>query len=132
MADRDRATVDVQLVVIDAECVAAIDDLYREGFIELPQADVVDGQIVLLEQFRHGEYRADAHFVGFQARHGDTAIDPEGLQALPLGKPGIHEYLRRRAVRKLRRVTGRDRAALDDSLEAREPFGRRGPHTFVC
>src|SRR5690349_19316818 len=53
MADRDCAAVDVDLVGVDAELVAAIDHLHGEGFVELPQADVVDGEAVALEEARY-------------------------------------------------------------------------------
>src|SRR4051794_31235672 len=60
MADRDRAAVDVDLVRIDAELVAAIQHLHRESLVQLPQVDVVDAEAMALEQPRHREYRADA------------------------------------------------------------------------
>src|SRR5690606_5678228 len=41
MADRDRAAVDVVDVGIDAEGVTTVEALAREGFVELPQVDVV-------------------------------------------------------------------------------------------
>src|SRR5690349_23043410 len=37
MADRDRAAVDVELVVRDAELVAAVEHLNGEGLVQLPQ-----------------------------------------------------------------------------------------------
>ena len=40
MADGDRAAVDVQLLGVDAEPVAAVDHLHGEGFVQLPQVDV--------------------------------------------------------------------------------------------
>ena len=46
MADRDRAAVDVQLLGIDAELVAAVDHLHGERFVQLPQVDVVDPEAV--------------------------------------------------------------------------------------
>src|ERR1700742_2783303 len=55
MADRNRAAVDVELVGIDAELVAAIDHLDRKGFIEFPEIDVVDLQAVALEPPRYGD-----------------------------------------------------------------------------
>ena len=42
MADRDRAAVDVQPVVGNAEPVAAVDHLHGERFVQLPQIDVLD------------------------------------------------------------------------------------------
>src|SRR5277367_1661583 len=61
MADRDRAAIDVVFGGIDAEPVAAIEALAGEGFVQLPDVDIVDLQTLALEQFRHGEHRADAH-----------------------------------------------------------------------
>src|SRR5215510_12561235 len=52
MAERDRATAHVELVVRDAELVAAVDHLHREGFVELPEIDVRDGLARALEQLR--------------------------------------------------------------------------------
>jgi hypothetical protein len=36
MADRDRAAVDVQAIVGDAEPIPAVDHLHGERFVELP------------------------------------------------------------------------------------------------
>src|SRR6185295_14444158 len=41
MAERDRAAVHVQLVVRDADAVAAIDHLDGEGLVQLPEVDVL-------------------------------------------------------------------------------------------
>src|SRR5688500_9868557 len=41
MADRDAAAVDIDAIGIDVETVAAIDHLYREGLVYLPQSDIV-------------------------------------------------------------------------------------------
>src|SRR5579864_4113286 len=63
MADRDRTAIDVVFGGIDAELVAAIQALARERLVQLPDVDVVDLQAMALQQFRHGEHRADAHLV---------------------------------------------------------------------
>src|SRR5713101_1776181 len=47
MADRDRAAIDVELVIGDAEPVSAIDHLAGERLVQFPQIDVVDRQPVL-------------------------------------------------------------------------------------
>src|SRR5437867_731423 len=65
MADRDRAAVDVVLLGVDAELVARIQALASEGFVQLPEIDVVDLEAMALQQFWHGVDRADAHLVGF-------------------------------------------------------------------
>src|SRR5579872_917236 len=49
VADRDRAAVDVEFFGVDAELVAAVDHLHREGFVELPQSDVSNFEAVTAE-----------------------------------------------------------------------------------
>src|SRR3954447_24078548 len=61
VADRDAAAVDVELLGIDLERVAAVDDLAGERLVELPQADVLDGQPGVGKQLRHRRDRTDAH-----------------------------------------------------------------------
>src|SRR6186997_965009 len=63
VADRDRPAGHVEPVVGDAERVAAVEDLAGERLVQLPDADVVDGETEPLEQLRHGEHRADAHLL---------------------------------------------------------------------
>src|ERR1700677_3495787 len=48
VSDRDRAAVNVQALVGDAERVPAVDGLHGEGFVELPQANIVDAETVAL------------------------------------------------------------------------------------
>ena len=86
MADGDGAAVDVEPVVGDAELVAAVDHLHREGLVQLPQADVVDLEAGALEQPRHREHRADAHLVGLAAGDREAAEDAERLEAALLGQ----------------------------------------------
>src|SRR5215203_187245 len=74
VADGDGAAVDVVLCRIDAEAVAAVERLHGERLVELPQADVVDGEPVLLEELRHREDRADAHLVGVAAGDRHAAV----------------------------------------------------------
>src|SRR5581483_954353 len=54
MADRDRSAVDVQFFRVDAELVAAVDDLDGECFVQLPEIDVADLESMTLEQPGHG------------------------------------------------------------------------------
>src|SRR4051794_5699558 len=44
MTDSDRATIDIELVGIDVELVAAIDHLDRISLVELPEINIVDLQ----------------------------------------------------------------------------------------
>src|SRR5438034_1082537 len=67
VADRDATAVDVELVGIDLERVAAVDDLAGERLVQFPEADVLDREPGVREQLRHGGYRADAHLAGRDA-----------------------------------------------------------------
>src|SRR5215813_5667993 len=108
MADRDRAAVDVELLRIDAELVAAIDHLHRIGLVELPEIDVVNLQIVTLQQSGDRGDRADAHLVRLDAGGDKAAEDPERLQALLRGDLVAHDHAGRSAVRKLAGIAGAD------------------------
>src|SRR6185436_10443539 len=50
MAERDGAAVHVEALVRDADAVAAVNHLDREGFVQLPQVDVADVLASLLEE----------------------------------------------------------------------------------
>src|SRR4051794_24711134 len=133
MAHRDRAAVDIDLVGVDAELVAAIQHLHRESFVQLPQADVVDGQAMTLEQARHGEYRADAHLVRLAAGGDEAAEDAERVQPALCRFLVAHDHARAGAVRKLAGIAGGDRKSLaTDGLEAGEAFcGGLGARALV-
>src|SRR5690606_35280509 len=85
MADGDGATGDVESVVVDTEGITAVQHLAGEGFVELPDIDIVHPEPVNPEQLGHGEYRADAHLVRFATRHHEAPQGTEGLKARPLG-----------------------------------------------
>ena len=48
MPHRDRSAIDVENFVRDPQMVAAGDHLTGEGFVQLPQADILDLQAVRL------------------------------------------------------------------------------------
>src|SRR3954464_4891523 len=75
VADGNRPAIDVELLRIDPEPVAAVQHLAGEGLVQLPQVDVLDPQTVLLQQLGDGEDRADAHLVGCATGHGHAAIN---------------------------------------------------------
>src|SRR3954447_8826119 len=108
MADRDRTAVDVVLLGIDAELVARIEALAGEGFIELPEIDVVDLQAMALQEFRHGVDRADAHLVRLAAGRRPRNETAERVEAALLGVLGFHQHDRRRTVRELAGIAGGD------------------------
>src|SRR4051812_19551294 len=108
MADRDRAAVDVVLVGIDAELVARIEALAGEGFVELPEIDVVDLQAMTLQQLRHGKDRADAHLVRLATRRRPSDEAAHRIEAALLRVLGFHQHNGCGAVRQLAGVAGRD------------------------
>ena len=69
MPDRDRPAVDVVLLGINPEFLAAVQRLYGKGLVELPEVDVVDAETVSLKQAGDRPYRPDSHLVGLEARH---------------------------------------------------------------
>src|SRR4029077_838274 len=97
---------DVELVVVDAEPVAAVDDLDRERFVELPEVDVVYLEAMRLEQLRHREHGTDAHLVRIAAGDGDAAIDSERLEVALAGELGVHQHASASAVGELRGIAG--------------------------
>src|SRR5690606_38150853 len=108
MADGDRAAVDVQALVRDPEPVAAVEHLDGEGFVQLPEVDVVDFQAGTVEQLGHREHRADPHLVGFAAGDREAAEIAERLQPLLLGQFRLHDDAGTGAVGELARVAGRN------------------------
>src|SRR3546814_10615381 len=106
MADRYRAAVDVEFVVVDAELVAAIDHLTGERFIQFPEADVRHSQAIAFEQLRNREHRTDAHLVRLAAGNREATIDTERLEATTLGLLAAHQHRDRYALRPLRGIAG--------------------------
>ena len=102
MTDRDRTAVDVQLLVRDAERVAAVDRLHRERLVEFPRTDVVDREPVALEQIGHREDGADPHLAWIAATHDQPAIEAERLDPARARSVGIHYHDRRRPFTALR------------------------------
>src|SRR3546814_1863994 len=82
VADRDRAAVDVERFMGDAERVAAIEHLHRERFVQFPQADVVHLQLEAFEQLGDREDGADAHFVGLGARSEEHTSELQSLMRI--------------------------------------------------
>src|SRR5258705_13361332 len=106
MTDRDRAAIDVVLVVIDAELIARIEALAGERLVELPDVDIIHFQTLPLQQLRHGVDRADAHLVRLAARRrpGDKAA--HRLQTALFPVLCFPQHNGRRAIRKLAGVAG--------------------------
>src|ERR1700722_19617891 len=111
VADRDRTAVDIEFLRIDPEFIAAVDDLHRKGFVELPEIDIIDIKTMTLEQTRDREYRPDAHLVRLAARRNEATKDTKRLQALLGGELVAHDDGGACAVGKLARVAPGDGVA---------------------
>src|SRR2546422_2613777 len=112
MPDRDRAAVRVEPLGVDAEAVAAVDDLRGEGLVQLDDVDVLELEPRMLEQLRHREDGPDPHLVGLAGREHAAAEEAERPHAERLRTLGRHDERRRGAVRELGGVAGRHRTAL--------------------
>ena len=111
VADRDRAAIDVELGRVDAELVARVQALAGEGFVQLPQVDVVDLQAMARQQSGDRKHRAYAHLVGLAARHCPALESAQRLQPTALGLLGFHQHDRSAAVGELAGIAGGDEVA---------------------
>ena len=78
MPDRYTSAVDVVDLGVDPETVATIERLARKRFVEFPQTDIIDLQIMALEQFWNGEDRPDTHLLGRAAGDRDAPVKASG------------------------------------------------------
>ena len=86
---------------------------------------------MLLQQLRHSENRADTHFIGLTSCHRDPTVSTQWSEAQLFCGSCFHHHLRRRAIRQLRRITRRNRAAFDHGSQTLNTFKRRRTNTFV-
>src|SRR5579883_2139367 len=83
MADRDRAAIDVELILVEAQFAYAGEDLSAEGLVDLDPIDGVELHPDSIEQRPDRRRRADAHDFG-RAADSDGA-DQLGDRLLALG-----------------------------------------------
>src|SRR6266849_6861742 len=136
VADRDRAAVDVELLRIDAQAIAAVDDLRGERLVQLPHVDVVDLQAVTLQELGYRVDGTDAHLVRLAAGDGEAAEDELRANAEGLGAVHRHHERRAGAVGELRGIAGGHGPLAGVLVEVRwqfqEPLERRvGAITLV-
>src|SRR5579862_5535389 len=125
MSECDRAAVDVESLIRNAEPIPAVQDLNCEGFVELPQVDLLEAYARALEQSWHREDRTDSHLVGLAAGDGKAAENAERLDAPALCELPIHDDAGARAVGELAGVTRRDDASRDRWADLRDACERR-------
>ena len=122
MSDGDRAAVDIEAVVGNAELVAAIENLHRERLVQLPQSDVVHRDPRALQKLGHRDRGSDAHLVGLASGHREAAENAQRLQALAGRRICAHHHARGCSVRELAGVARRDHAPRERRLDPGKPF----------
>ena len=125
VADRDRAAVDVEPLVVDAERPRRREHLRGERLVELDQVDVVDGQARAGQGHARRVDRSEAHDLRRQAADpgGDDA--GERGQAELVDDPVADHDDRRGAVVERAAVAGRDRAVGPEHRVRGPPATRR-------
>src|SRR5712691_4651764 len=119
VADRDRAAVPVELLWVEAEPVATVDDLRGEGLVQLPDVDVADLEARAPEELRHREDRTDPHLLGRAAGDREAAEDELGPDAELLRALHGHHERGARAVGELGGVARGHRALTALLVEVR-------------
>ncbi len=112
MADGDGAAVDVEPVVGNAELVAAVDHLHREGLVQFPQADVLHLQAGALRaaSARRTPGRCPSRRArSRRPRSRGRCRAASGLRFA--ASLGVHHHAGRRAVGELAGVARGDHAA---------------------
>ncbi len=79
MADGNRAAIDVELVLVEAEFARAGHDLGAEGLVDLEAADLVERQPGAVQHRLDRRHRADAHDL---RRHADGGAGQNARQRL--------------------------------------------------
>src|SRR3954468_12293159 len=77
MTDRDRAAVDVELVLVEVERTRTSHDLRAECFVDLEAVDLGQFQARALQHGMNRRHRADAHDFGRHAGRGARNQAPE-------------------------------------------------------
>src|ERR1700729_2305923 len=131
VAERDRAAVDVDLVLVEAEHPHRVERHRRERLIDLPQIDVVDLEAGLLERLLGGVRRGPGQIrevVGNLRMSDDRG---QNSLAVGLGPIVARDDQRAGAIVDARRVPGRvgpvlheDRRKLGERLESGIAPGR--------
>ena len=134
VADRDRAAIDVQPVVRQAEPVAAVQHLARERLVQLPQVDVVHRQPMPLQQPRHRVDRARCPSRPARSRRPPgRGTRPSAAMPAPRRLLVRHHHAGAGAVAELARIAGGDELVLAaHRLQLGQPLQRRlGPVALV-
>ncbi|CDN41361.1 hypothetical protein BN871_AF_00170 [Paenibacillus sp. P22] len=122
MAQRDRAAVDIDLLLVDAELPDDMEALGGERFIDFIEIDLLLGNAGSLQRLWNRLDRAYAHDLRLDARKGERTECSQRLQAELVGFLAAHDDDRSRSVADLRGVARRHRAV---QLERRAQLAER-------
>ena len=122
MAERDRAAIDVGRLPRRLQLAVVVERGDGVGFVQLPQVDVAHGETVVRHQLADGRGDGDAHLFRMDSAKLHATEQAEDGKAALCRNIRVHHHQGGRAIRELRGVASRCRAALEDGLELREAF----------
>ena len=122
MAKGDGAAmgIDPRVLVVQAEQLQAGQDLRREGFVDLDQADLVQVDAGALQRAEDRLLRADAHQPGLHADAGASEDPRQRPDALALADRAIAQQHYRRPVVDPRGIAGGHYPAGEQRRQARQ------------
>src|ERR1041384_6417296 len=77
VTERDRAAIDVQPIIRDAELTPTVDGLGRERLVDLEAVDVFDAEARLRQKLLDRGHGADAHDVWIHTRDREAPQPPD-------------------------------------------------------
>jgi hypothetical protein len=102
---RDSTAPNVELVVVDLQCLEAVHCHRGESLVKLDKVDIVECEFELGEKLGDGDRGTDTHDPGWQTGDGGANVLGENGLAESLGLGALHQEHRGGAVGQLGRVT---------------------------
>ena len=103
VTDRNRAAVDVQFCVVDAQLALAGEGLRGERLVQLEQVDAVKRQFRAQKRLANRGHGSEPHERGIDAGRGARTDEGDRLKTQRFGQPGFNDQQCRRAVVDTRR-----------------------------
>ena len=107
MPQRNRAPVDVELLLVNLQLAHTFEHLDGKGFVEFNQVHIFDTQSGTLQNLARGRNRPQAHISRINARHRRGDDTSARAQAKFLGAALSHHHQRCRSIVDTRRIAGR-------------------------
>ena len=115
MAERDSSPVHVHLAHVGAGLARPCQHDAGEGFVDLDESDLVQGEAGPVERLAGRGDRRREHQDGVVAREGERDEAGAGPQTQAHGRAPLHDQQRRRGIADLRRVARRDQPVRHES-----------------